>query len=216
MCSDPDDVYRRERAEVGVPSHDGGSVTQRGRGDPDVMSAELSAGAELLIGDPCKARCRLIVDRQRRVLGAHPRERLKPDGPHGGVEGAQDAELELGRGYDGYGDLVGQLSERTPGLARDEDRGVRDRPAHGSSISEPRTSSRSSSSPASAPASATIRRSVADGIHGLRAAVYGTMSATGVRFTVSDSRSPERTAATTRAVLLRRSLTEISRATNTP
>jgi len=70
MCSDPDDVYRRKRAEVGILSHDGGSVTQRGGSDPDVVSAELTAGAELFIGDPRKARCRLIVDWQRRVLAA--------------------------------------------------------------------------------------------------------------------------------------------------
>lgn len=54
-------------------------------------------------------------------------------------------------------------------------------------------------------------RNVAAATHGLGVATCGTMSATGVAFTVRVSRSPERVAATTSAVRFRSSRTEISR-----
>ena len=210
--SDADNLDRGEASEVCVLGHDHGLVTYGGGRDPGVVSAQLAASAQLLVGDSGEARSGHVVDIEQRVFGANAGQGRHPRGPGRLVRRAQHAELELGRGDDGHGDFVGQLRERAPCLARDEDRGIGDGPSHRSSISTLRTSARSSSSPGSAPASSTIRSSVAAGTQGLRVAAWGTMSATGVRLTVSDRRSPERTAATTSAVWFRSSLTETSRA----
>jgi len=47
-------------------------VAQSGRRDPGVVSAELAAGVELLVGDAREARRGRVVDRQQRVLDPYP------------------------------------------------------------------------------------------------------------------------------------------------
>lgn len=188
--SDADDFDRGEVREVGVLGYHRGSVTHRRGCDPGVMAAKLATLSELLIRDPRETRSGGNVDLEQRIFRPHARERRHSRGPRGPVLRAEHAELELRSGHDGYRDLVWQVPQRSPCLARDEDGRIGDRAAHRSSISEPRTSAKSSRSRASAPASSTILRSVSEWTQGLRVALWGTMSATGSRLTVSERRLP--------------------------
>src|SRR5215212_11264695 len=208
--SDPENGYRRKRREVSVLGHNRYAVAHCRRCDPGVVATDATVGLQLGCSDPREAACRLGVDRDERVGRANLCERRESASSSVGVLGAENAELEFGGSDDGDGDLVGEVIEIAAGLLGDEDRRVGDRAGHSSSTGAPRTSARSSSKPASAGASRTMRRNSEQDTHGLRRSTCGTMSATGSRLTVSVSSSPARTAATTAAVLLRRSRTETS------
>src|SRR6476620_5919079 len=175
------------------------------------MPPEAPAAGALGGGDARKAAGDLRSDGEEGVSGLDAGEGREPAGAGLGIGRSKNAQLELGDSDHRNGDLLGKLSQFTASLLGDEDRGVGDRLAQSSS-SASRTSARSSSKAASAGASLTMRRSSEEATQGSRCSAWGRISATGRRLTVSVSRSPASSSATTLEVELRSSRMETFRA----
>src|SRR5207253_5760194 len=129
-------VHLGDRIEVVVLGHNRKAVFDRGGGDQRVEHARTDACAPAVVHEPCEGGHHCFADGDG-VGCTGQRKRVGAAGTCVGVGGSENSELELAYRDDRYGELGGQLAERSLGLLGDEDRRVGQTSTDNSSIAPP-------------------------------------------------------------------------------
>jgi hypothetical protein len=206
----PHDRHSTEVGEVPVLGPNLSTMCQGRCRNPGVVDSRLAARPKLSCSQPCVSRSHVIVRRQASGLLTYASQRGQSRGSRLTVPGHQDSEFQLRERDYRDSHLVRQrLGQWAILFDRDEHRRIQyGRRAHLSLTVSWRKGARSRRSPESAAAS-RITRSIAGPV--LQSGrVSGTRSATGLRFTLTRSRSPASTRRSTSAVWFRRSRADTS------